>query len=356
MKHIHANVARNICEHAAMRRGVSHEHAKWFSSALVETSLMGIDTHGLRLLPLYLRELDEGRSNPAPAFKTLRQRGGMAAIDADSALGAVAGTHAARMAARLAGQHGISAVAVGNSNHFGAASVYGMEIAAQGMVALVTTSAAARMAPFNGKKPMFGTNPICFAAPGSNGQAYLFDMATSQISYSQIKHYRKNGMKLPLGWVLDKNGEYTEDPDKVVSLAPLGGYKGQGLAMMVQILSCLLSDMPLDHVLEHLDTGRFDTGRNIGHFMIAIDVKAFVDPRRFQSAVMELMSLVRGTPARDGQRVLVAGDPQASTKKKRLTDGIPVLDEEAKELWREALALDMQEAEIWVREKEEMAQ
>ena len=114
MKHINANIARNICEHAVMRRGVFHEHAKWFASALVETSLMGIDTHGLRLLPLYLRELDEGRSNPAPAFKTLRQRGGMAAIDADSALGTVAGMHAARTAARLARQYGIGAVAIGS--------------------------------------------------------------------------------------------------------------------------------------------------------------------------------------------------------------------------------------------------
>jgi len=234
--------------------------------------------------------------------------------------------------------------------------VYGLEIAAQGMVGLITTSAAARMAPFNGRKPMFGTNPICFAAPGSDGQAYLFDMATSQISYSQIKHYRKNGMKLPLGWGLDEDGEHTEDPDKLVSLAPLGGYKGQGLAMMVQILSCLLTGMPLDHTLEHLDTGRFDTGRSIGHFMIAIDVKAFVDPRRFQETVMELMALVRGTPARDGQRVLVAGDREAATRKKRLAEGIPVLDAEAKELWREALALDMQEVEVWIKEKEEMSQ
>ena len=345
MELLNSSIAQLICEHAAMRRGVSSAHAKWFAHALIETSLMGIDTHGLRLLPLYLRELDEGRSNPTPKIKILRQRGGIATLDADSALGTVAGMHAAHLAVDLAKQHGISAVSVGNSNHFGAASVYGLEIAAQGLVGMITTSAAARMAPFNGKQPMFGTNPICFVAPAASGKNYLFDMATSQISYSQIKHYRKNGKQLPLGWVLDDAGEYTEQPDKVVSLAPLGGYKGQGLAMMVQILSCLLSGMPLDHDLEHLDTGRFDIGRNIGHFLLAIDVAALTNPEHFQDAVVSLMDVVRATPAREGEHVLVAGDPQAATKKQRLANGIPALKEEAAVLLREAQFLAMPEVD-----------
>jgi LDH2 family malate/lactate/ureidoglycolate dehydrogenase len=356
MKYLDSDKARRICEQAAIRRGVSKEHAQWFARALVDTSLMGIDTHGLRLLSLYLRELDEGRSNPKPAFKVLRQRGGTATLDADAALGTVAGVHAARLAADLAAQHGIGAVAVGNSNHFGAASVYGLEMAERNMVGMITTSAAARMAPFNGKKPMFGTNPICFAAPAGKGHTYLLDMATSQISYSQIKHYRKNGMKLPTGWVLDKAGQYTESPDEVVSLAPLGGYKGQGLAMMVQILSGLLAGMPLDHELEHLDTGRFDIGRNIGHFMIAIDIGAFADPEQFQSAVASLMTAVRETPASEGERVLVAGDPQAAIRRKRLAEGIPASDEEAGVLLREAQALEMPEADELLLQVEEAVQ
>ncbi|WP_414448179.1 Ldh family oxidoreductase [Burkholderia sp. 22PA0099] len=343
MNYLKSDKARSICVQAALRRGVSAEHAQWFAHALIETSLTGVDTHGLRLLPLYLRELDEGRSNAAPEFKVLRRRGGIATLDADRALGTVAGTHAARLAADLAAEHGIGAVAVGNSNHFGAAAVYGREIAARGMAALVTTSAAARMAPFNGKRPMFGTNPVCFAAPAGEGRNFVLDMATSQISYSQIKHYRKNGIRLPLGWVLDQHGDYTESPDEVVSLAPLGGYKGQGLAMMVQILSCVLSGMPLDHELEHLDTGRFDTGRQIGHFMIAIDVGAFIEPARFQSEVARLMDAVRATPARDGQQVLVAGDPQERIRATRLSDGIPASDEETEVLLREAKHLNLPE-------------
>lgn len=345
MRHLNATQAHSICERAAKRRGVSTEHAQWFAHALVETSLMGIDTHGLRLLPIYLRELDEGRSKPAPAMKVLRTRGGTATLDADAALGAVAGMHAARLATTLAAEHGVGAVAVANSNHFGAASIYGLDIASRGMVGLVTTSAASRVAPFNGREPLFGTNPLCFAAPAGREGAYLFDMATSQISYSQIKYYRQHHQDIPWGSALNRTGDYTANPDEVVSLAPLGGYKGQGLAMMVQILSSLLAGTPLDHELEHLDTGRFDVGRDIAHFMIAIDVASFIDPDRFQSSVAGLMSLVRSSPAREGERVLVAGDPQASTKKRRLVDGIPASDQEVATLVREAQLLGMSDSD-----------
>jgi len=357
MKHIDPNAARRLCEGAAIDRGLSEEHARWFAHGLVETSLMGIDTHGLRLLPLYLRELEEGRSNSKPTIRLLRQRGGAAVLDADAALGTVAGIYASRLATALAEQHAVGAVAVANSNHFGAASIYGLEIASRGMLGLITTSAAARMAPFNGKRPLFGTNPICFAAPaGGRGGTFLFDMATSQISYSQVKHYRKNRMTLPSGWALDEAGDFTTDPGQVVSLAPLGGYKGQGLAMMVQILSCLLTGMPLDHQLEHLDTGRFDAGRRIGHFILAIDVSAFAEPDQFQSAVAGLMSLLRDTPAREGTHVLVAGDPQATARRHRLAHGIPASDEEADFLLREARRSGTPELDNLIMDKTEALQ
>lgn len=321
--------ALSVCRAAALRRGVSAEHAQWFAEALVHTSLAGIDTHGLRLLPLYLRELDEGRSNPKPAFRLLKSKGATAVLDADNALGTVAATHAAHLVADHARMHGVGVVSVANSNHFGAASVYGQIIAKRGMVALLMTSAASRMAPYNGRVPMFGTNPICFSTPTASGEPYVFDMATSQISYSQIKHFRKNGTPLPAGWALDSQGEATQDPVHVHALSPLGGYKGQGLAMMVQMLSCLLSTMPLDHELTHLDTGAFDKGRRIGHFFLAIDPSRFVDPHQFRQSVDALLNILRQSPARKGEQVQVPGDPQSRCARERLLGGIPLNAEEA---------------------------
>jgi ureidoglycolate dehydrogenase (NAD+) len=329
MTAIQSQRAHEVCRAAVLRRGLTDEHAQWFADALVRTSLAGIDTHGLRLLPLYLRELDEGRSNCRPAMRMLKSEGPTTVLDADDALGTVAGTYAAHLVSERAARHGVGIVSVANSNHFGAASVYGNIIAARGMVGIVTTSAAARMAPFNGRVPLFGTNPICFSAPTGTDRPYVFDMATSQVSYSQIKHFRKQGLSLPLGWGLDCSGEATQEPGEVHALSPLGGYKGQGLAMMVQILSCLLPAMPLDHELEHLDTGSFKAGRRIGHFFLAIDPSRFVDPRWFEQSVAALARVVRETPARRGQQVLVAGDPQTRCAEERKMRGIPMNPDEA---------------------------
>ncbi len=339
--YIRPDEVHELCERAASARGVSARHAGWFARALTRTSLMGIDTHGIRLLPLYLRELDEGRSNPRPAVRTIRQSGGTALVDADSALGIVAGTHAAALASELAGQYGVGVVAVANSNHFGAASVYGELIGSRGLIGIVTTSAAARMAPFNGKRAMFGTNPICFAAPACGDDLYLFDMATSQVSYSQVKHYRRNSLELPLGWALDEHGDPAGDPSRVASLAPLGGYKGQGLAMMVQILSCLLTSMPLDHELSHLDAEPYDRGRQIGHCLIAIDPARFGSLDRFRENVSSLMQAIRETPSVDGKQVLVAGDPQRACAESRTRTGIPLSADEARSLAREARRLGL---------------
>lgn len=339
--YIRPDELHELCEKAATARGVDARHASWFARALTRTSLMGIDTHGLRLLPLYLRELDEGRSNPRPAMRTVRQAGGTALVDADNALGVVAGTHAAELASDLAGEHGIGIVAVANSNHFGAASVYGELIGRRGLIGIVTTSAAARMAPFNGKRAMFGTNPICFVAPARGDDLYLFDMATSQISYSQVKHYRRNGLELPLGWALDAQGQPAGDPSSVVSLAPLGGYKGQGLAMMVQILSCLLTSMPLDHELSHLDAEPYDRGRRIGHCLIAIDPARFGPLDRFRESVSNLMAAIRETPSADDKQVLVAGDPQKASVASRTRAGIPLNADEARSLADEAKRLGL---------------
>lgn len=336
MKHVHADDAYRICVDAARRRGVSQQHAYWVADALVQSSLMGIDTHGLRLLPLYLRELDEGRSKAAPDMRVQRQSAGAILLNADSALGTVAATHAADLAAGLAKEQGIGAVAVINSNHFGAASIYAKRIARLRMLAVVTTSAAARMAPYNGARAMFGTNPLCFAAPAGGEDCYLLDMATSQVSYSRVKHFRQCGMQIPEGWILDGDGLPTTAALPGAMLAPLGGYKGQGLAMMVQMLTCVLTGMPLDHTLTHLDTGSFAHGREIAHLLIAINPAALTDVDAFEARVRSAIDLVRSTPGAGGQQVRVAGDPEQAAFLQRSRDGIPLTDAEYEALIHQA--------------------
>lgn len=327
MTYVAHEQAVQAISHCARHHGLGPLHAQWFAEALVQTSLDGIDTHGIRLLPIYLRELQEGRANPRPDFQLNHPFPAFCSMSADDAPGVVAGVFAADHCASLAELHGVGVVSVGGSNHFGAASVYGKRIAAKGMVAIVMTSAAARMAPAAGRVALFGTNPICFVAPGEDEDLFVLDMATSQISYSQIKHYRRHGTDLPTGWAKDATGHFTHDPMSAHSLAPLGGYKGQGLAMMVELLSGALAGMPADHQLSQLDEAPFNEGRQIAHFFLALRCDSVVRPG-FSRAVANLMTTVRACPGAGEETVLVAGDLQRKTRQDRMQNGIPLLDED----------------------------
>ena len=190
---------------------------------------------------------------------------------------------------------------------------------------------------------MFGTNPICFVAPADADDYFSLDMATSQISYSHIKALKSARQPIPTGWAVDRSGEFVECAERISALAPLGGYKGQGLAMMVEILCGILGDMPMDHELEHLDTGPFDRGRRIAHFLLAIDIGGCVDLVRFRRRLAALVSVVRSAAAKPHAEILVPGDPERAAWVERSRFGIPVAEEEyaALSALGESLDVDM---------------
>lgn len=215
-------------------------------------------------------------------------------------------------------------VMVKESNHFGAAGIYGRWIARAGMVGLVMTSAAARVAPYGGCTPLVGTNPICIAAPGAGDDLFCLDMATSQISYSAVKHQMRLGAALADGCIVDGEGLPCNHPEPAGALTPLGGYKGQGLGMAVEILRAVLLGLPLDHELEHFDDLSARDGRRIGHLLLAIDPAATIGLGPFASGVSTLLAHVRQSPSANDTAVRVAGDPEALTARDRFERGIPM--------------------------------
>lgn len=303
---------------ALHRRGLSDEHAAYVVDGLIEASLRGIDTHGVRLFSTYLAELDGGRSAARPE---LRWSGEQAArtLDAGNALGLVAGRVAADEAVRIARELGVGAVSVRNSNHFGAASVYTLAMARQGVLGLAFTNSDALVAPHGGTRPLFGTNPIAMAAQGAGDDLFCADFATSQVSYSKVKHHRAHGLPLEPGWVVD--GEETV-------LKPLGGHKGQCLGMMVEILCALLAGMPLDAQLSHLYAPPYDEPRRVAHLFLAFEVSAFRTPGAFREDLSRLLGEVRAEPAADGSRVVAPGDLETEAAAGRRENGIPLTDEE----------------------------
>jgi ureidoglycolate dehydrogenase (NAD+) len=320
VKRVSAETLDGRMRSALARRGLSDEHAGWVAGGLLEASLRGIDTHGIRLFPTYLAELDGGRSRARPEMRWLGGARAARVLDAGGALGLVAGRAACAEAVRLARENGVGAVAVRNSNHFGAASVYTLEMARQGLLGLSFTNSDALVAPFHGLTPVFGTNPISMAAEGEKGEVFCADFATSQVSYSKVKHHRAHGLPLDPAWTV---GE---------ALRPLGagsGHKGECLGMMVEILCALLAGMPLDHELSHLYAPPYDEPRRVAHFFLAFDLGAFREPGEFRTDLSRLMGIVREQPASGEDPVKVPGDPEAEAMAERFREGIPLADDEA---------------------------
>jgi LDH2 family malate/lactate/ureidoglycolate dehydrogenase len=317
---------------ALASRGLSEEHIGFVVDGLLEASLRGIDTHGVRLFPTYLAELDGGRSRARPVLAWSGSRPAARVLDAGGALGLVAGRIACAEAVRLARQHGVGAVSVRESNHFGAASVYTLAMAREGVLGLSFTNSDALVAPFHGVRPLFGTNPLSMAVGGLGDDLFCADLATSQVSYSKVKHRREQGLALEPGWAVAADGgdaaAQGEDTE-VAALKPLGGHKGHCLNMIVEILCALLAGTPLDHELSHLYVEPYDEPRRVAHLFLALDAAAFLDPEVFRSSLSRLMATVREQPGTAGERVIVPGDLETESAAARRTEGIPLTDDEA---------------------------
>ncbi len=306
---------RRVATAALEAKGV--KEAADVAEVLVETSLLGVHTHGIRLLGSYLTELDRGVAVAEPELAVRKDSGSVMHLDAGDALGVVAGLRGVELAVERAKRFGVGVVGVQRSNHFGAAGCYARRIAASGLLGFVTTSAANRVAPFGGTEPLFGTNPIAIAY----GDEFCLDMATSQVCFGEIKERGRTGTPLEPGWAVDSNGLSTTDPALASALAPLGGYKGQGLAMAVTVLTAVLVGGPLDFEMPHIGTA--DEGRRVAHLLIAVDPDALGGRDQAGQAMDRLIGAVRSnSPADSDVPVLIPGDPQRAHRERQLREGI----------------------------------
>jgi LDH2 family malate/lactate/ureidoglycolate dehydrogenase len=204
-------------------------------------------------------------------------------------------------------------------------------MARAGALGLSFTNSDALVAPHHGVRPLFGTNPLSMAVRGEGGDLFCADLATSQVSYSRVRHHRAQGLPLEPGWAIAEDGtDAVEAPGgDIAALKPLGGHKGHCLNMIVEILCALLAGMPLDHELSHLYAEPYDEPRRVAHFFLAVDPAAFGDPDGFRRSLSRLMAAVREQPAVAGERVLVPGDLEDAATAARQAHGIPLTDDEA---------------------------
>src|SRR4051794_36292795 len=230
--------------------GVPRLDAEQAADVLARSDLRGIDSHGVARLHTYFEMLELGRINPKPKIKIVREKHSVATVDGDNGLGLVVGPKANEIAIDKAQQHGSGWVSVCNTNHFGIAGYYPLQALQRDLIGWAMTNTTKLVAPLWGAERMLGTNPIAIAFPGYKEPPIVIDMATSAVAYGKIEIALRKKAQVPRGWIVDKNGAATTNPQDMIaggaqlplgSEFDLGGHKGYALGAVVDILSAVLS-------------------------------------------------------------------------------------------------------------------
>jgi LDH2 family malate/lactate/ureidoglycolate dehydrogenase len=332
-------VLREFCTRVFLHFGCPKEDAVQAADVLACADLRGIDSHGVARLHSYFDMFTLGRINPKPQVKVLRSMLSTANVDGDNGLGLVVGPRANGIAMDMAEKSGSGWVSVRNTNHFGIAGYYVLKALERNLIGWAMTNSTKLVAPLWGAERMLGTNPIAIGFPGKQEPPVVIDMATSATAYGKIEMARRSGCSIPRGWAIDSEGVVTTKPGDMVeggALLPLGsdrehgGHKGYCLAIMVDMLSCVLSGANWGPFAPPFalrqEIPQRNVGKGIGHFLGAIRIDGFIDPDTFKTQVDEYIRVFRATkPAPGTNGPLIPGDPERQAEQSRREKDIPLI-------------------------------
>ncbi len=269
--------AKNLIIRTFKNYKLSKKHAKICADALINAELVGAPSHGFTRVISYCNRIKKRVINPRPNIKIKKISSSITQIDANNAVGFIGADLGINHAIINAKKTGIGFVAVKNSGHYGLSGYYAERAAKKGLTAFCFTNAPPAIAPHGAKKTLFGTNPICFATPVGTSAPFVLDTSISMINRGKIRRAAKLNKKIPLGVALDKNGNPTNDPKKALEglQLPIAGFRGSGLAWMVDILSGVLTGgNHSGKVKDPFDD--FSGPQNIGHLFIVFKPNLFV--------------------------------------------------------------------------------
>ena len=305
--------------------GVPDHKAVVVAESVVASNLRGVDTHGIQLIPYYMEKILAGEIDVAADGRVVSENGACMVFDGQNAIGQWVAQTCCGHAVRLAREHGLGMVVARESNHFGAAAWWAQKMRDAGQIGIVMCNASAIVPPWQGREGRLGTNPICVSVPGP----WLLDMATTTVAAGKIfKAMINHQPEIPAGWAFNSEGLPTTSTDEAYHggmLMPLGGYKGSGLAMLVEILCAVLGGGAMATDVAGI-RARGRTMRT-GQMYLAIDVARFMPVEQFTQRAETLVALMKNTlPAPGFDEVLVAGDPEWRAEAERLKSGIPLAE------------------------------
>ena len=317
--------------------GMSDADAHLLADTLVFADLCGIHSHGVLRVPEYVKKLTVGGVDPHGRPAVVREVGACLVVDGGNSMGQIGADFAMEQAIDRARTHGLAAAAVRGSNHCGAMAYFARMALPHDMIGIATTNALPTMAPWGGAEKIVGINPLGVAIPAGEELPIVYDAAFSGSAHGKIRIYHQKGLTLPEGWALDKDGQPTTDPAAALDglLMPIGGFKGVGLALIMGVLSSMLSGAAYGTELGNMVDGPW-AGHD-GHFMAAIHVAAFEDAARFKERVdqaIRQMHECRRAPGVD--RIYAPGEPEHEHAEARRRDGIPLNDVTLADLRRTA--------------------
>lgn len=319
-----ARASEQLATDLLVANGVSTEHAAITASQLVLADLRGVDTHGLMRLPVYIERIERGELKPAAEPAVEQDMPGSATIDAGNGLAQVASHRATMLAIEKAQKVGVGAVTVKNSSHFGAAAGYPMLATEHDCIGLATTNAWPLLPAVGGAARVVGNNPLAIGAPTRLGYPIVFDIAMSQVAAGKLRIAAASDNVIPADWAFDRHGQPTTNAHEALFeggfLRPMSDHKGFGLAFMMDVLAGVLSGAGFGPHVSGLDDPGY---MHVGHFMLVLNIAAFMDIETFLDRIDELAGHVHSSPTRsDVEQVFVPGQIEAETTLRRQREGL----------------------------------
>ncbi len=334
--------AYSFIEDAFVGVGVPREDAKICADVLLESDKRGIESHGCnRFKPIYIDRINDGIQNPVTNFEIIKETPTTAVVDGHDGMGQVIGYKSMRLAMDKAKQYGMGMVVVRNSCHYGIAGYYASMCAKEGMIGITGTNARPSVAPTFGVEGMFGTNPLTIGIPTDEPFDFVIDCASSITQNGKIEYYARIGEDVHPGTIIDIDGKAVEGDagealkkirNGTAALTPLGGigealggYKGYGYAMVVELLSAALQNGAYGKDLNSKDENGNKIPYHLGHFFIAIDTNHFLGEEVCRKKAGEILRSVRASKKAPGEeRIYTAGEKEYLIWQERKDKGVPI--------------------------------
>ncbi len=306
--------------------GMQRKDAQDAARILVMGDLFGVHTHGVDRLVSYAERVRGGGINARPDIRVERVAPAIARLDGDRGVGPLVGTRALEEAMAMARESGTGIVFARDGNHFGAIGPYNYLAAEQGFASIIGSNSSTTIAPHGGRDARVGNSPLGFGVPNPGGRPIILDMAISVVARAKIRDALKSGKAIPETWATDRDGRPTTDPQAALDgfLLPIGGYKGYGLALIVDLFAGVLSGAAyLTHVQTWIDAP--SAPQNLGHFFFLIDTARLGSSSWLAERMTDFAAILHSTPPADAAKpVLLPGEMEMDRLERHRRYGVAI--------------------------------